>query len=297
MNNTANEKMADPVFLRIAEELIETAWFDPAHVSPFSAWAGHIPFASWIVRQARPSALVELGTHHGTSYFSFCQTVKDLGLKTHCHAVDTWEGDEHAGFYGSKIYESVQEHNQSHYSDFSELLRMTFDEANDRFLEKSIDLLHIDGLHTYEAIKHDFETWLPKVAPGGIVLFHDTHVRVRGFGVWKLWEELIQEYPNHLDFFHSHGLGVLQLNDAKTEQKLPWLDTAYPGKEKLTHYFAALGRLHVERCEREMERMQQEKKEKAALEAAEAAKRLPYWRKVRTALKDTYRIIIRRKQQ
>ncbi len=40
--------------------------------------------------------------------------------------------------------------------------------------KKPIDLLFIDGDHTYDAVKKDFEDWLPFVKKGGHILFHDS---------------------------------------------------------------------------------------------------------------------------
>ena len=78
----------------------------PEDVLP-SAWVGHLPFAFWVVEEARPDILVELGTHNGTSFLAFCQAIKARGTRTKAFAVDTWEGDEHAGLYGDEVHDRL----------------------------------------------------------------------------------------------------------------------------------------------------------------------------------------------
>src|SRR5438034_4967497 len=144
-----------------------------------SAWRGHAPFAFWLINALLPGRVVELGTHWGFSYFVFCQAVKELGLNTSCHAVDTWQGDEHAGFYSEDVYDQVSQHNSREYSPFSSLIRSTFQTACHLFEDGSIDLLHIDGRHYFDDVKADFEAWEAKLSDRSVVLFHDTNVHDR----------------------------------------------------------------------------------------------------------------------
>jgi hypothetical protein len=195
----------------------EWTYFEPrfAYENKFDdfgwPWSGHKYFAYDLVRNLKPETIVELGTHKGTSFFSFCQAIQDGHLHTKIFAVDTWRGDAQAGFYGDEVFDTVRDIQKSIYPNVgSVLVRKTFDEAVGDFADRSIDLLHIDGLHTYEAVKHDFETWLPKVKENGIILLHDMVVTRDDFGVHRLWKELKQKHAT-LEFPHSYGLGVVCL--------------------------------------------------------------------------------------
>jgi GT2 family glycosyltransferase/glycosyltransferase involved in cell wall biosynthesis len=234
-----------PIFRR-------SMFWTPERQAPSAwAWTEHVPFAFWLVDVLRPSTIVELGTHNGVSYSAMCQAVKSLGLPTRCFAVDTWKGDEQAGFYPEEVYREFATFHDQRYSAFSRLVRSTFDEALPHFEDGSIDLLHIDGLHTYDAVRHDFESWLPKLSPNAVILFHDTNVRENNFGVFRLWGE-IASGRLHFDFLHGYGLGVLGLGHNYSNALRFFFDASEDNGliSSVREIFASLGKSAFLLCER-----------------------------------------------
>lgn len=172
-------------------------------------WAGHKYFGYDLVRNLKPKKIVELGTHLGCSLFSFAQAIQDEKLKTQLDAIDTWQGDKHTGSYDELIFTRVNEIKNACYREVKiNLIRKTFDEASKGYSDNSIDMLHIDGLHTYKIVKHDYQTWFDKVKHNGIILLHDVAVKEWGFGVHKLFDEIKQNFMT-IKFDHSYGLGVI----------------------------------------------------------------------------------------
>ncbi|MGJ3244437.1 MAG: glycosyltransferase [Opitutales bacterium] len=191
-------------------------------------WTGHLPFADALVRALRPRRVVELGTHYGESLFGLFEAVEATGAGGEVHAVDTWTGEDHAGIYGEDVYASVLEYKKTHDKRGKlKLHRKTFDEAAAQFPKESIDLLHLDGLHTYEAVCHDLAVWLPKIRPGGFLLLHDVCEERAGFGVRVCWDELPEADWEKTVLPHSHGLGVARRRGAAPEEAASWLDALF----------------------------------------------------------------------
>lgn len=182
--------------------------FEP-RVYGVGAWTSHLHFAYDLVATLKPALLVELGVDRGESYFAFCQSAVENQTGTRCIGIDTWRGDQHAGGYDETTFAQVSEHNRANYQSFSTLVRSEFDDALSQFESGSIDVLHLDGLHTETAVRHDVHSWLPKLRPRGILLLHDVDVRRKEFGAWKVWEEL-QARGRSWTFHDGPGLAVWQ---------------------------------------------------------------------------------------
>ena len=153
-----------------------------------SAWHGLEFIADWIVETTRPHVTVDLGVDHGFSTLVLAQpgfgTV--YGIDTNAHTMDYARrmalelGIVNANFINSK-----------------------FDEVATTWT-RPVDILHIDGNHDYASVRNDFDTWVPMLRPGGILLMHDIDAFKDGPG--RVFNET--DWPKWC-IHNYNGLGVL----------------------------------------------------------------------------------------
>ena len=176
--------------------------------TPATAWSGHRNFAEWLVRFVNPKVVVDLGVDYGYSTFSFA--IPRIG---HIYGIDNFVGDSFVGEDKERFkYNFVtMKREKLHLKDNITFIEGTFDDVAKTW-DKQIDIIHIDGDHAYESVKHDYETWSPFVKENGVILFHDTCIEeLNGnqYGVKRFFDEL--DLPK-VTFTHTFGLGVASQN-------------------------------------------------------------------------------------
>jgi Methyltransferase domain len=225
-----------------------SALFDAFSSLPNRLGRSHpLPLCS---HEASPAAAyVELGVHYGGSFVAACSAASRYRTGTTFIGIDNWQGDQHAGSYdGEQAFNNLSSYLQNHFP-AAVLYRQEFSEAVSRFDNGSIDILHFDGLHTFDAIQRDFAEWSPKLSSQGIALFHDISLREMEFGVWKFWERL---RPLHrtMEFCHSAGLGVAFIGPdqpASVQRLLSLWESNEPFRELFRTTCENVGRLLPQR--------------------------------------------------
>lgn len=115
--------------------------------------------------------VVEIGSYLGASALALAADNASSGMRLYC--VDTWEND--AMSEGKRDTFADFEKNTRQYRESIVALR-GFSQEQARILasrERNIDLLFIDGDHSYEGALGDWESYSGMLRTGSIVAFHD----------------------------------------------------------------------------------------------------------------------------
>lgn len=117
--------------------------------------------------------IAEIGAYTGTSTCCFGLAAMDFGGKK-IVSIDTWNNEGMTE--GSRDTWSEFKHSTSEFSDFIIPVRgFSADVIDDvRRLTTSLDLLFIDGDHSYEGVKQDWENYKNFLNTGATVVFHDS---------------------------------------------------------------------------------------------------------------------------
>ena len=178
-----------------------------------SAWGdgnvqGHVLFVDWLIEEMKPKVTVDLGIDYVYSLIAFAHNNPGK-----VYGIDGFEGDEWTG--SRNTYDQVSGHVTNLQLNNVTLIKGFFDDVVKTW-DTKIDLLHIDGFHSYEAVKNDFEKWSGFVSDTGVILFHDTDSHDARFGVKQFFQEL--DMPKH-ELFGYQGLGIVS-NNKKLMKKI-----------------------------------------------------------------------------
>lgn len=120
------------------------------------------------------NAIVEIGSWKGRS--TTCLGIgSQSGKNAKIYAIDPHVGSsEHQRKFGKvdtfkDFLKNIQRYSVS---EFIEPIRDNSLNVARSFTRK-VGFIFIDGAHEYRAVRSDFESWFPKVVPGGVVAFHD----------------------------------------------------------------------------------------------------------------------------
>jgi len=193
-----------------------------------------------ILSKNRPKTLLEIGTSNGGSLFLFCKVADPNATII---SIDLLGGDFGGGLYPDwkiPFYKTFANNKQKlHLIRANSHDSKTLVQTKKILKKKKLDFLLIDGDHTYEGIKNDFEMYSPLVKDGGIICFHDINQGEKSNvgGVPEFWKEIKTKYESAdiVDSFSNSGYGIglifYQKNIKKTN-KTSILETMRFLKEK-----------------------------------------------------------------
>lgn len=168
-----------------------------------------------VVEEIAPRTVVEIGTGYGGTLFLFATVASPDAVMV---SVDLPPSILGRGYpeWKEQLYKSFARNGQkvdlvrgdSHHSSSVEAVTQCLN-------GRQVDVLFIDGDHTYEGVKIDFERYSPMVRKGGLIVFHDITPSLKNaeIEVPRFWNELRRLYENSEIKFQQDeaGIGILRV--------------------------------------------------------------------------------------
>lgn len=194
-------------FVRIAE----TLRMGSLNIKPIQVHSELVALLG-LVQKRKPKRILEIGTAHGGTLYLLARAAAPDALLL---SIDLPNGPFGRGYPNWKLalFRSFAGKGQT--------IRFLRDNSHHKtapaWVERALgaeklDFLLIDGDHTYQGVKQDWEMYSPLVQTGAMVVFHDivpgTEKRVGG--VPRFWQELKLKYPHRelVESWDQNGFGI-----------------------------------------------------------------------------------------
>lgn len=175
-----------------------------------STWKGHQNFACWLVQFLKPKTIVDLGFDRGLSALSFAYRNKgdvfaidwfeEVNYATKCFALDS-------------AFRNISNAIRFNYVKNIHLFVGPFADIAKKWVRK-IDILHIDGAHSYSLAKKHFDHWKPFLTQNSVILIHDILAFPDETG--QFFQDL--EIEHKITFLNAQGLGVASKNETLIQE-------------------------------------------------------------------------------
>lgn len=182
-------------------------------------WFTYPGLYRWAASRFGPTAhFVEVGSWKGRSAAFLAVEIHNSGKRIRLDCVDTWLGaEEH--YRPGPFYEPLLESQDALYLEFirnmspvSHIVRPIRAHshlAGQLYGDGSLDFVFLDADHSYEAVRLDIASWLPKVRPGGVLAGHDYGSRI---GIDSVIRAVDEALPGQVCEFQDcwvHGVGFV----------------------------------------------------------------------------------------
>lgn len=171
-----------------------------------------------LVEEQQPRSVLEIGTLSGGTLKAWCECADPEATIV---SVDL-PGGRWGGGYSMETAARLEG-----YAGLGQSLHLIRDDSHREGTRKMVgafapfDFAFIDGDHTYEGVKQDFDDYSPLVRQGGLIAFHDVlpHPNVPDCDVDRLWAELREDFEveeflspeeTHPEWGQWGGIGVIR---------------------------------------------------------------------------------------
>jgi predicted O-methyltransferase YrrM len=205
-------RLTAPLIDRPEEMLEETAKYCDGFLFPFQVAAEFVRLLE-DVRKLNPQTVLEIGTHRGGTLYFWARLARPDAILI---SIDLPGGKFGGGYspFRAPIYRRfAQERQKLHLMRANSHAQSTLKEAKRLLAGRQIDLLFIDGDHTYEGVKKDWEMYSPLVRSSGLIVFHDVAGNYGETQVKAFWDAIKPSYTHREYMTHPerlYGIGVLQ---------------------------------------------------------------------------------------